>query len=148
MQKLTPRYSREPYNFNLYYPLPRKSGSIHLSFPAQMCNVSNSDQKECMGIALHHAGNKDTFTCQNVTLHFMQKISAKKYAAKRLCHKIRSKIYYPKIWMQNMPPKIHAIEIGCKNLVKYYAAKICTSKFNAKPNPKFVGTELMSSSHI
>ena len=77
MQKLTPRYSREPYNLNLYYPLPRKPGSIHLSFPAQMCNLSNSDQKECMGIALHHAGNKDTFTCQNVTLHFMQKFSAK-----------------------------------------------------------------------
>ena len=66
-----------PYNLNLYYPLPRKSGSIYLSFPAQMCNLSNSEQKECMGIALHHSGNKDTFTCQNVTLHFMQKFSAK-----------------------------------------------------------------------
>ena len=106
-----------PYNLNLYYPLPRKSGSIYLSFPAQMCNLSNFDQKECMGIALHHAGYKDTFTCQNVTLHFMQKFSAK-YATKSLCHKIRSKIYYPKIWMQNMPPKIHAIETGCKKSSK------------------------------
>ena len=114
------------YNLNLYYPLQRKSGSIHLSFPAQMCNLSNSDQKECMGIALHHAGNKDTFTWLNVTLHFMQKFSAK------ICCKIRSKIYYPKIWMQICPPKIHVIEIGCKYLIKYYAAKICTSKFNAK----------------
>ena len=60
-----------PYNLNLYYPLPRKSGSIYLSFPAQMCNLSNSNQKECMDIALHHAGNKDTFTFQNVTLHVM-----------------------------------------------------------------------------
>ena len=59
--KLTPRYSREPNNLNLYYPLPRKSGSTNLSFPAQMCNLSNSDQKECMGIALHHAGNKDIY---------------------------------------------------------------------------------------
>ena len=80
--KLTPRNSREPYNLNLYYPLPRKSGSIYLNFPAQMCNLSNSDQKECMGIALHHAGNKDTFTCQNVTLHFIQKFCAK------LCRKM------------------------------------------------------------
>ena len=32
----------------------------------------------------------------------------------------------------SMPPKIHAIETGCKNLVNYYSAKICTSKFNAK----------------
>ena len=41
--------------------------------------------------------------------------------------------------MQNMPPKIHAIEIGCKNLVKNYATKICTSKFNAKTQTKICG---------
>ena len=120
-----------PYNLNLYYPLPRKSGSIHLSFPAQMCNLSNYDQKECMGIALHHAGNKDTCTCQNVTLHFMQKFSAK-ICRKKFMSQNQKQNILPLIWMQNMPPKIHAIEIGCKNLVKYYAAKICTSKFNAK----------------
>ena len=53
------RYPNGPYKSNLYYPLPRKSGSTILSFPAQMCNLSNSDQKECMGIALQQ-GNKDT----------------------------------------------------------------------------------------
>ena len=111
--KLTPRYSREPYNLNLYFPLPRKSGSANFNFPVQMCNLSNSDQKECTGIALHHAVNKVTFTCQNETLHCVQKFSAKN-AAKRLCHKIRSKLYYPKIWMQNIPIKIYAIEIGGK----------------------------------
>ena len=119
------------YNLNLYYPLPRKSGSIYLSFPTQMCNLSNSDEKECMGIALHHAGNKDTFTRQNVTLHFTQKINAK------LCHKkFMSQNQKQNILPQNLDakyaPKIHAIEIGCKNLVKHYATKICTSKFNAK----------------
>ena len=132
MQKLTPRNSHEPYNLNFYYPLPRKSGSAYLSFPAQMCNLSNSDQKECMGIALHHAGNKDTFTCQNVTLYFMQKFSAKIY-----CKKFMSQNQKQNILPQNLDakyaPKIHAIEIGCKkNLVKYNAAKICISKFNAK----------------
>ena len=35
-----------------------------------------------------------------------------------------------------------------QNLVKYYAAKICISKFNEKPKPNFVGTELMSRLHI
>ena len=98
--KLTPRYSREPYNLNLYYPLPRKSGSINLSFPAQMCNLSNSDQKECTSIALHHAGNKNTFTCQNVTLYFVQN-SVQKYAAKRLCHKNQKQNILP----QNLDAK-------------------------------------------
>ena len=32
-----------PYKLNLYYPLPRKFGSTNLNFPAQMCNLSNSD---------------------------------------------------------------------------------------------------------
>ena len=54
------------------------------------------------------------------------------YAAKSLCHKIRSKIYYPKIWMQNMPQKFTPLKLDAKNLAKYYAAKICISKFNAK----------------
>ena len=50
-----------------------------------------------MGIALHHAGNKNTFTCQNITLHFMQKIQCKNIPQK-VCHKIRSKIYYPQFF--------------------------------------------------
>ena len=50
--------------------------------------------------------------------------------------------------MQNMPPKIHAIEIGCKNLVKHYATKIVSVNIMQKPKPKFVGTELTSRSHI
>ena len=120
-----------PYNLNLYYPLPRKSGSVHLSFPAQMCNLSNSDQKECMGIACHHAGNKDTFTCQNVTLHFMQKFSAK-ICRKKFMSQNQKQNILPQNLDAKYAPKIHAIEIGCKNLVRYYATKICTSKFNAK----------------
>ena len=131
MQKLMPRYSREPYNLNLYYPLPRKSGSIHLSFPAQMCNLSNSDQKECMGIALHHAGNKDTFTCQNVTLHFMQKFSAK-ICRKKSVTKSEAKYITPKFGCKICPQKLTPLKLDAKNLVKYYAAKICISKFNAK----------------
>ena len=84
-----------------------------------------------MGNVLHHAGNKDTFTCQNVTLHFMQKFSAK------ICRKkFMSQNQKQNILPQNLDvkyaPKIHAIETECKSLVKYYAAKICTSKFNAK----------------
>ena len=63
--------------FKFVLSIVKKTRSANLSFPAQMCNLSNSDQKECMGIALHHAGNKDTFTCQNITLHFRQKFSAK-----------------------------------------------------------------------
>ena len=103
--KLTPRYSREPYNLNLYYLFPRKSGSTNLSFPAQMCNLSNSDQKECMDIALHHAGNKDTFTCQNVTSHFMQNFSAE------ICRKK----FMPQNQKQNILPQ---------NLDAKYAPKI------------------------
>ena len=71
-----------------------------------------------MGITLHHAGNKDTFTCQNVTLHFMQKLSAK------ICRK--------KFMSQNQKQNILPQNLDAKNLVKYYAAKICISKFNAK----------------
>ena len=99
-----------PYNLNLYYPLPRKSGSIYLSFPAQMCNLSNSDEKECMGIALHHAGNKDTFTLQNVTLHFMQKFSAK----------IQCKI---------MPQKVYVTKSEAKYITPKFGCKICPQKF-------------------
>ena len=40
--------------------LPRKSGSIYLSFPAQMCSLSSSNQRECKDIALHHVGNNGT----------------------------------------------------------------------------------------
>ena len=98
--KLTSRYISEPYILNLYYPLPRKSGSTNLSFPAQMYNLSNSDQKECMSIALHHAGNKGTFTCQNVTLHLMQKFSAK------ICRKkFMSKNQKQNILPQNLDAK-------------------------------------------
>ena len=124
------RYSREPYKLNLYYPLPRKSRSTNLSFPAQMCSLSNSDQKKCMGIALHHAGNKDTLTCQKVT-YILRKNSVQKYAAKSLCHKIRSKIYYPKIWMQNMPPKFHASWL--KNMLQ----NVISSKLDAKSSKIF-----------
>ena len=111
--KLTPRYSREPYKLNLYYPLPRKSGSTNLSFPAQMCNLSNSDQKECMGIALHHAGNKDTFTCQNVTLHFMQKLSAK-ICRKRFMSQNQKQLILAQTLDAKYAPKISRLEIGCK----------------------------------
>ena len=85
--------------------MPRKSGSTNLSFPAQMCNLSNYAQKERMGIALHHAGNKDTFTWQNVTLHFMQKFSAK----------ICCKKFMPQNQKQNILPQ---------NLDAKYAPKI------------------------
>ena len=95
-------------------PLPRKSGSIYLSFTAQMCNLSNFDQKECMGIALHHAGNKDTFTCQNVTLHFMQIFSAK----------ICSKMFMSQNQKQNILPQ---------NLdAKYAPKKFTPLKLDAK----------------
>ena len=59
-----------------------------------------------------------------------------KFRAKICRKKFMSQNQKQNILPQNLDakyaPKIHAIEIGCKNLVKYYATKICTSKFNAK----------------
>ena len=96
-----------------------------------MCNLSNSDQKECMGIALHHAGNKDTFTCQNVTLHFMRKFSAQMCRKKFMTQNQKQNIL-PKNFDAKYAPKISRHWSWMQNLVKYYAAKICISKFNAK----------------
>ena len=103
-----------PYNLNLYYPLPRKSGSYYLSFPAQMCNLSNSDQKECMGIALHHAGNKDTFTRQNVTLHFTQKFNAKLCRKKFMSQKSEAKYITPKFECKICPQKFTPLKLDAK----------------------------------
>ena len=106
--KLTPRYSREPYKLYLYYPLQRKSGSTNLSFPAQMCNQSNSDQKECMSIALHHAGNKNTFTCQNLKRNFT---------------------FYAKIQCKNVPQKVYATKSEGKYITPKFGCKICPQNF-------------------
>ena len=90
---------------NLYYPLPRKSGSTILSFPVQMFNLSNSDQKECMGIALQQ-GNKDTFTCQNVTLHFTQKFRANICRKKFTSQNKKQHILLPQTLDAKYAPKI------------------------------------------
>ena len=37
--------------------------------------------------------------------------------------------------------KKYVIKIGCKNLVKTYAAEFCINKFNAKTLTKIVGIE-------
>ena len=103
------------YNLNLYYPLPRKSGSINLSFPAQMCNLSNSNQKECMGIALHHAGNKDTFYLPE-----------------------RNFTFYAKIQCKNMPQKVYVAKSEAKYITQKFGCKICPQKFTKRPRGRAV----------
>ena len=136
-----PRYSREPYNLNLYYPLLRKSGSVHPSFPAQMCNLSNSDHEECMGIALHHAGNKDiNLPERNFT--FYAKIPCKNMPQKVYVAKSEAKHITPKFGCKICPQKFTPLKLDAKNLVKYIVNSM------QKPKPKFVGTKLMSRSHL
>ena len=70
-----------------------------------------------------------------------------KYAAKSLSQNQKQNIL-PQNLDAKYAPKNHAIEIGCKNLVKHYATKIVPVNSMQKPKPKFVGIELTSRSHI
>ena len=143
MQNLTNRPSFKtdshgPYKLNLYYPLPRKSVSVNLSFPAQMCNLSNSDQNECMGIALLHAENKDTLTCQNVTFLLrkksIQKFTSQNWKQNMLPQNLDAK-YAPKIsrhwnWMKNMLHNFMSLKLDAK-----ISCKICRQWTKCQNHP-------------
>ena len=81
-------------------------------FPAQMCNLSNSSQRECMGIALHRAGNKGALNLTECSIHLyknVMQICRQKCTSLQCMQNMLPKITSINL-MQNVLPQIHVIK--------------------------------------
>ena len=111
-----------------------------------MCNLSNSDQKECMGIAFHHAGNKDTFTCHIVTYILRKKNQCKNIPQNVYVTKLEAKYIIPNFGCKICPQGLTPLKLDAKYYPKF-GCKICPQsvtplKLDAKYASKFYVIEI------
>ena len=74
---LTPRYSHGPYELNLYYPLPRKSGSIILVSLLIYVQPVEFRSKGMHGHRTSSCRKQGHINLPERNLHFTQKFNAK-----------------------------------------------------------------------